>query len=132
MYLKFFSIKNEPVISRAISKSIGFITFDHKGVLAANNIFQLIRPTIKTKASGQFVINQVIFHIPFTFFNAESINSILNQTKNINTIIHDAHKNDSFTSHHIINQDQMKKSNVIAQITKSNLCNDSNKSFFIY
>lgn len=105
--------------------------FDQRGVLAANKISQLINQTTKTRASGQLVINQVIFHNHLTFFNADKINSILNQTRNINTIIHDAQENDSFTSPHIINADPKKNIKVIPQITKSIFCNESNNSFFI-
>jgi hypothetical protein len=115
-----------------MKSNIGFIRLDPRGVLAANNIFQVISHTIKTKASGQFVINQVIFHTHLTFFKADKINSMLNQTKNINTIIADAHINDSFIFHPK-NIAELKKNNiVIPHIIKSNFCKESKSNFFIF
>ncbi|MBT3729325.1 hypothetical protein HOF65_01325 [bacterium] len=76
-------------------------------------------------------MNHVIFQTHFTFFNADNINSILNQTKNINTIIPEAHKKDSSIFHHIIIADQMKKSKVIHHIMKSSFCKESKNNFFI-
>lgn len=122
--------KNQ-VINNTVNKSIGFIKFDQRGVEAANNIFHQISQTIKTKASGQFVINHVIFPTHLTCFNADKINSILNQTKNIRTIIQLAHINDSLIFHHKISEDHKKKQIVIHQITKSNFWIDSIKIFFI-
>jgi hypothetical protein len=75
---------------------------------------------MRTNASGQLVINQVIFHTHFTFFKADKINSILNQTKNIKTIIHEAHIKDSLIFHHIRKAEHKKNNNVIHQIIKSN------------
>jgi hypothetical protein len=115
-----------------VNSKTGFIKFDHNGVLAANSTFQAINHTIRTKASGQLVINHVIFPTHLTFLSADNINSILNHTKNIKTIIHEAHINDSFIFHHNIIADHKKKIKVIHQITKSNFCKESNKSFFIY
>ena len=105
--------------------------FDQSGVLAANKIFHESNHTTKTRASGQLVMNQVIFQTHFTFFKADKISSILNPTKNIKTIIHDAHKKDSLIFHHIIIEDHIKKSNVIHQIIKSNFCKESKNKFFI-
>lgn len=94
-------------------------------------MFHVINHIIRTNASGQLVINHVIFHTHLTFFNEESINSILNHTKNIRTIIQLAQINDSFIFHHIISADPIKNNNVIPQITKSNFCKESINNFFI-
>lgn len=131
LYLKFFNLIKYQVTNNAINKSIGFIKFDQSGVLAANNTSALSNQIIKTKASGQFVIKPVIFHNHFTHFKADRINSILNQTKNISTIIPLAQINDSFICHHIIKADHKKNKRVIHQIVKSNFWIDSKISFFI-
>lgn len=126
-----FILTKYQVIINAIKSNIGFITFDQRGVLAANNMFHEINHTIKTNASGPFVINHVIFQTHFTFFKAESINSILNHTINIKTIIHEAHINDSLISPFIIMAEEMKNNRVIHHTIKSNFCNESKSSFFI-
>jgi predicted metallo-beta-lactamase superfamily hydrolase len=131
LYLKLDNFKINQVIINQINNNTGFIKFDQRGVLAANNTSQTISPTIKTKASGQLVINQVIFHNHFTFFNAQSISSILNQIKNIKTIIALAHKKEFIISHHIIKDDEIKNINTIIQIVKSSLVIESFKIDFI-
>lgn len=120
------------VIIIAINNKIGFIRFEPSGVLAAKSIFQVISQTIKTKASGQLVIKPVIFQTHFTFFKAERINSILNHTKNIKTIIEQAHINDVNISQPRNIAEIVKNNKVINQMIKSSPWIELNKSFFIY
>ncbi len=131
LWLNFLNLIMYHVNSIAINNNIGFITLEPNGVLAANKTFHAINQTIRTKASGQLVINHVIFHTHFTFCNADNISSILNHTKNINTIIHEAHKNDSFILPHKKIADPRKKTSVIPHIVKSNFWSESKSNFFI-
>lgn len=119
------------VIINQINNNIGFIKFDQSGVLAANNTSQTKSQTIKTKASGQLVMKPVIFHNHFTFLSAQSISSILNQIKNIKTIIALAHKNEFTIFHHIISEENIKNISTIIQIEKSSFVIESFKIVFI-
>lgn len=92
MCLNFFISKKLQVIKIAIKSKIGFTRFEPSGVDAANIIFQEISQTIKTKASGQFVIKPVTSQSHFIFFKESKISSIENQTKNVKNIIHKAHR----------------------------------------
>lgn len=132
MYLNFLRFNIVQVIISAKNNKIGFITFDQSGVLAANKTSHFISHTIKTKASGQLVINQVIAHTHLIFLSADNINSILNQIKNIKTIIHDAHKKELIIFHQVKIDDITKKKIVIIQIVISSFCIESFKSSFIF
>jgi len=131
LWLNFFNFIKYQLINIQIQSKIGFITFDQRGVLAANKTFHPISHTINTNASGQLVINHVILPTHFTFFNADNISSILNHIRTIKTMIHDAQRNDSLIFHHNNIADHTKNNNVNHHTIKSNFCSDSNNSFFI-
>jgi len=132
LYLKFFNLNNTHVTRRASTSNTGFITFDQRGVLAANNTFPPINPTINTKASGQFVINPVIAQSHLTFCKAARISSILKPTKNISTIIHIAHIIELHITQPRKSADSKKKAIVIIHIIISSFPTDDFKISFIF
>jgi hypothetical protein len=133
LYLKFLTCDSTQLTTSAKRSNIGFITLDQSGVLAANSTFPHISHTIKTSASGPFVMNPVIAQSHFTFCSAESISSILSHTKNIKTIIQIAHNIDVPITHHINRADNTKNSTATHHIIISSFQTEALRiSFMIF
>ena len=131
LYLKFWSLKNTHETRSASISNTGFITFEPSGVLAANNTFHPIKPTISTRASGQLVINHVIAQSHFTFCKAERISSMLSPTKNIRIIIQIAPSIELQIAQPKNKADNKKNTIVISHIIISNFCTEDFKISFI-